>query len=37
MHVPVREGMPAGESLTVGFPAAAALLLFAGPGVGDNQ
>ena len=37
MHVPVREGMPAGESLTVGFPAAAALLLFAGSGVGENQ
>ena len=36
MHVPVREGIPAGKSLTVGFSAAADPLLFADRRLGEN-
>jgi len=36
MHVPVREGIPAGKSLTVGFSAAADPLLFSDGRLGEN-
>ena len=37
MHVPVREEIPAGKSLTVGFSAAADPLLFSDRRLGENQ